>query len=101
MILKYSGDGKYMTNDLILNINKIHSTELGIIRIKKNLELKTNDVIKYCKKIIKEAENINRKGKNWYVYKGDCIIINANSNTIITAHRIKNVKAEITAHNKR
>ena len=79
-----------MTNDLIENINKIHSTELGIIRVKQNLELKTNDIIKYTKKIIKEAENINKKGKNWYVYKGDCIItINANSYTIITAHRIK------------
>jgi len=79
-----------MTNDLIENINKIHSTELGIIRVKNNLELKTNDVIIYCKKIIKEADNINKKGKNWYVYKGDCIItINANSYTVITAHRIK------------
>jgi len=79
-----------MTNYLIENINKIHSTELGIIRVKKNLELKTNDVIKYCKKITKEADNINKKGKNWYVYKGNCIItINANSYTIITAHRIK------------
>ena len=93
MILKYSGDGKYMTNDLIENINKIHSTELGIIRVKKNLDLKTNDVIKYCKKIIEDADNINKKGKNWYVYKGDCIItINANSYTIITAHRIKKQK---------
>jgi len=82
-----------MTNDLIENINKIHSTELGIIRVKKNLELKTNDVIKYCKKIIEDADNINKKGKNWYVYKGDCIItINANSYTIITAHRIKKQK---------
>ena len=79
-----------MTNDLIENISKMHSTELGIIRVKKNLELKTNDVIKYCKKIIKEADNINKKGKNWYVYKGECIItINANSYTVITAHRIK------------
>ena len=39
-----------MTNDLIENINKIHSTELGIIRVKRNLELKTNDIINYCKK---------------------------------------------------
>ena len=79
-----------MTNDLIENINKIHSTELGIIRLKRNLELKTNDIINYCKKFIKEADNINKKEKNWYVYKEDCIItINANSYTIITAHRIK------------
>jgi len=79
-----------MTNDLIENINKIHSTELGIIRVKRNLELKTNDIINYCKNFTKEADIINKKGKNWYVYKGDCVItINANSYTIITAHRIK------------
>ena len=79
-----------MTNDLIENITKIHSTELGIIRVKKNLELKTNDVIKHCVKLIKEADNIIKKGKNWYVYKGDCIItINSHSYTIITAHRAK------------
>ena len=52
-----------MTNDLIENINKIHSTELGIIRVKRNLELKTNDIINYCKKFTKEADNINKKGK--------------------------------------
>ena len=79
-----------MTNDLIENINKIHSTELGIIRVKRNLELKTNDIINYCKKFIIKADNINKKGKNWYVYKEDCIItINANSYAVITAHRIK------------
>ena len=78
-----------MINDLIENIDKIHSTELGIFRIKKNLELNTNDVIRYCKKIIKEANTINKKGKNWYVFKGDCkITINAKSYTIITAHKI-------------
>jgi len=67
MILKYNENEKYMVNDLLKNISRIHSTELGIIRVKKNLELKTNDVINYCIKIIKEAENINKKGKNWYV----------------------------------
>jgi len=93
MILRFKVSEEYMTNDLIENIYKIHSTELGFIRVKKNLELKTNDIIKYCKNIIKEADNINKKGKNWYVYKGDCIItINANSYTIITAHRMKNKK---------
>ena len=57
-----------MVNDLKENINKIHSTELGIIRIKKNLELKSNDVINWCKNIIKKTNKISKKGKNWYVY---------------------------------
>ena len=32
--------------ELLDNIDKIHTTELGIGRIKKNLNLETNDVVK-------------------------------------------------------
>ncbi|MFV0382002.1 MAG: DUF3781 domain-containing protein, partial [Breznakia sp.] len=32
-------------NDLIVNIEKIHTTELGVARIKKNLKLDTDDVV--------------------------------------------------------
>ena len=75
-------------NEIIENINKIHTTELGIIRIKKNLKLETDDVVKWCKNKIKNSDNISRNGKNWYVHKGDVIItINANSFSIITAHK--------------
>ena len=78
-----------MSNDLIKNIDKIHTTKLGIVRIKRNLELKTNDVIKWCRKEIKKSTEIYRKGKNWYVYgKGLVITINAYSYTVITAHKI-------------
>jgi hypothetical protein len=60
---------------------------LGIIRIKKNLELETNDVVDWCKKKIKNANTIIRNGKNWYIHTGGSIItINAHSYTIITAH---------------
>jgi predicted HAD superfamily hydrolase len=77
-------------NNLLENINKIHTTELGIIRIKKNIDLETNDVVGWCKKKIKKADNIIKNGKNWYVYAGASIItINARSYTIITAHRVK------------
>jgi hypothetical protein len=41
-----------MKNRLIKNIDKIHTTELGILRIKDNLELETNDVVKWCKRKI-------------------------------------------------
>jgi hypothetical protein len=78
-------------NDLIINLGKIHTTELGITRIKKNLEIETKDVVNWCKNKIKNAESIIKKGKNWYIYKENIIItINANSFTIITAHKIKN-----------
>ena len=77
-------------NVLMENFDKIHTTTLGIIRIKRNLELETGDVVNWCRKKIKIADNIVRKGKNWYVYTMDSIItINAKSYTIITAHKIK------------
>ena len=75
-------------NELTTNLNKIHTTPLGIMRIKKNLELETNDVVDWCKKKTKSADDIIRKGKNWYVHAGDSVItINARSYTIITAHK--------------
>ena len=84
-------------NELIENINKIHTSELGIIRIKKNLKLETVDVLKWCKNEIEKANNIIRKGKNWYVYKENIIItINANSYTIITAHKNEIIKKRCT-----
>jgi intein-encoded DNA endonuclease-like protein len=77
--------------ELVDNINNIHTTPLGIIRIRKNLKLETDDVVSWCKRKTKNADNIIRKGKNWYVYVGDSVItINAHSYTIITAH--KNIK---------
>ena len=79
-----------INNDLIKNLEKIHTTELGILRIKQNLELKTNDVIKWCKNEIIKSNKITKKGKNWYVERENIIItINANSYTIITAHKNK------------
>lgn len=77
-----------MDNDLINNINKINTTELGVLRIKRNLELETSDVVKWCKNKIKKENQIYKKGKNWYVSgKGFIITINAHSYTIITAHK--------------
>src|SRR5215469_14783368 len=83
-------------NDLKANIDKIHTTSLGIIRIKKNLGLKTNDVLNWCKNQIKISSKIEKEGKNWYVYLDDFIItVNIKSYTIITAHKIKNKEAKI------
>jgi hypothetical protein len=39
------------------------------MRIKENLELETVDVVNWCKNKIKNADNIIKRGKNWYVYK--------------------------------
>jgi hypothetical protein len=75
-------------NDLLNKYEKIHSTELGILRIKRNLDLEIKDVVDWCKQKIKQADNIYKKGKNWYVSVENYIItINAHSYTIITAHK--------------
>ena len=77
-----------MKNELLNNIDKIHTTELGIARIKCNLELKENDIVNWCKNEILKSKEIYKKGKNWYVNsQGKTITINGNSYTIITAHK--------------
>lgn len=75
---------------LLDNLDKLHTTELGIGRIKKNLSLDTDDVVEYCKnKVAKENSNIYKKGKNYYCEVDNIrITINSNSYTIITAHRL-------------
>ena len=75
---------------LSIDTDKIHTTELGVERIKRNLDLQTDDVVGWCKQKIKQADEITRKGKNWYVSVDNCVItINAHSYTIITAHKSK------------
>ena len=37
-----------MTNELFANLDKVHTTELGIKRIRKNLGLDTEDVVAWC-----------------------------------------------------
>lgn len=79
-------------NTLLLNLDKLHTTEMGINRIKKNLYIEEiDDVVGWCKeKIQNPGTSINRKGKNWYIKTDSCILtINAYSYTIITAHILK------------
>jgi len=73
---------------LLKNIDKIHTTKLGIERIKNNLKLNTNNVVEYCKNKIQEKNTtITEKGKNYYCKIDNIIItINKYSYTIITAH---------------
>ena len=76
---------------LLDNISKVHTTEMGIDRIKKNLKLNTNDVVEFCEnKILDKNCNIYKQGKNWYCEIDNIkITINSYSYTIITAHLIK------------
>ncbi len=82
-------------SDLLLsNLDKLHTTEMGIMRIKRNLSLDVDDVVLWCFNMIKDKDSrIIKNGKNFYIENGNCILtVNASSYTIITAHRIKNNK---------
>ena len=80
-----------MANELLENLDRLHTTELGVIRIKKNLSLNVENVIEWCKeKISLSNAEIIRKGKNWYVNIDDCVItVNAYNYTIITENKKK------------
>lgn len=75
--------------ELHKNIESLHTTELGVERIKRNLSIAADDVVQWCRdRIMDENAVVERKGKNWYVSNDFCVItVNATSYTIITAHR--------------
>lgn len=76
---------------LLDNIDKIHITKMGVDRIKRNLKIDSDDVVKYCKnKMLDKKCNIYKQGKNWYCEVENIkITINSYSYTIITAHIVK------------
>lgn len=93
-LLRYIGRDNIMTdgtpNTLLQNLDLIHTTPMGVERIRRNLSLKEDDVLAWCRDRIADSEAvIQRRGKNWYVSTADCVItVNVHSYTIITAHKI-------------
>ena len=75
-------------NDLIKNIDKIHTTFLGEKRIRRNIKV-DGDVSLFCQEIIQNKQSkIILKGKNYYVTSDNIIFtINKGSYIIITAHQ--------------
>lgn len=77
--------------ELLSNIEKIHTTEMGEERIRRNLSLGKEilDTVGWCKEQIGLPEaRIVRRGKNWYAtIGGNTFTVNAYNYTIITAHR--------------
>ena len=73
---------------LLKNVEKIHTTEMGVGRIQKNLGI-SDEPVNYCISKLKQDNSIvTKKGKNYYVDVDDCIItVNSSSFTIITAHK--------------
>lgn len=45
------------------NIDKIHTTDMGVLRIKKNLKLDSPNVVDYLKDLIIKSNNIYLIGK--------------------------------------
>lgn len=78
-------------NVLLSHIDLLHTTPMGINRIRKNLGLDCIDIVNYCKDLIKKPKcYIYKQGKNWYCEIDDIkITVNSYSYTIITAHQIK------------
>ncbi len=76
-------------HELLKNLDKLHTTELGVVRMKRNLSLDIEDVVDWCKTKINSANAvITRNGKNWYVNVDNYILtVNGHSYTIITAHK--------------
>ena len=72
------------------NLDKIHTTPMGEGRIKRNLDVDAEDVLKFCMEKIKDSNSAAyKKGKNYYVEIDDMsFTINSSSFTIITAHKI-------------
>lgn len=77
-----------MKRMLLENLDKLHTTKLGEERIRKNMSLECDDVIKWCKEIIERRDTrVLKKGKNLYIYADESIItVNASSYTVITVH---------------
>lgn len=85
-----------MNKTLEININSIHTTQLGLQRISRNISIEVNDVEAWCKNAVKNADIIFSMGKNNYVYsKGNVITLHKGSNSVITAHRINPTIREI------
>lgn len=78
-------------NELLQNTARIHTTEMGFDRIRRNLQLdlSNEEVLEFCVNgILDDSAKIERRGKNWYVEtKGAVITVNAHSFTVITAHK--------------
>ncbi len=76
--------------ELIMSIDKLHTTNLGEKRIKNNLNINC-DVIEYLKhKILDDNSIVYKKGKNYYCEIDNIrITINSYNYCIITAHIMK------------
>ena len=78
--------------NLLDNLDRLHTTELGEVRIRKNVNINNEDVVSYLKdKIMDKDSLIYKNGKNYYCeIDGIRITVNSYNFCIITAHQLKN-----------
>lgn len=74
---------------LLNNIDKVHTTQMGAYRIKKNLNLDNIDVVAFCRNLILDKDcRVYKQGENWYCEMDYMrVTVNSYSYTIITAHK--------------
>ncbi len=79
-----------MREEILNNAEYIHATSMAALRINHNLKLDITNHVDWFIAIVKDEKNkIERKGRNYYITYNDAIItLNANSFTLLTAHRI-------------
>ena len=78
-----------MKEQLLANLDKFHTTDLGKVRLQKHLLLREENPVLWAKGFIQRSETkISHKEKNFYVSDNHIVLtINASSYTIITGHK--------------
>lgn len=75
---------------------RLHTTAMGSVRVSRNLDLADGtDVTAFCRRLIEDERcQVRRQGKNLYFScDGIEITVHAGSETIITAHRVRDGSA--------
>ena len=75
---------------------RLHTTAMGSVRVSQNLDLADGtDVTDFCRRLIEDDRcQARRRGKNvYFACDGIEITVHAGSETIITAHRVRDGSA--------
>ena len=78
-----------MKGYLLTNLNKLHTTNFGEVRLQKNLLLREENPVLWAKGFIQRSETkISHKEKNFYVSDNYIVLaIHTSSYTIIIGHK--------------
>lgn len=75
---------------LRLQPDKLHISDAGTARVRRNLKMPDTDLVQWCKETVQQADLIITQGKYCYVYRqGVVITVRLPAKTIITAHPLR------------